>query len=50
MIGDDVKITIISGDKVRLGITAPPEIAVHREEIYERIKDDEAKRCVNGKV
>jgi carbon storage regulator len=40
MIGDDVKITIVDvrGDKVRLGITAPKSIAVHREEIYEAIQ------------
>ena len=40
MIGDDVKITIVDvrGDKVRLGITAPREIPVHRIEIYEAIQ------------
>lgn len=40
MIGDDVKITIVDvrGDKVRLGITAPAEIPVHRKEVYETIK------------
>ena len=40
MIGDNVEITIIDvrGDKVRLGITAPPKIPVHRKEIYELIK------------
>ena len=40
MIGDDVEITIIDirRDKVRLGVTAPPEIPVHRKEIYETIK------------
>jgi len=40
MIGDDVKITIVDvrGDKVRLGITAPKSIAVHREEIYDAIQ------------
>ena len=40
MIGDDVEITIVDvrGDKVRLGITAPPEIPVHRREVYESIK------------
>ena len=36
IIGDDVKITIIEirGDKVRIGITAPQCITVHREEVY----------------
>ena len=40
MIGDDVEVTIVDirGDKVRLGITAPREIAVHRKEVYEAIK------------
>ena len=40
MIGDDVVITIVDirGDKVRLGIKAPQEIPVHREEVYDAIK------------
>lgn len=40
MIGDDVEITVVDirGDKVRLGITAPREIQVHRKEVYEAIK------------
>lgn len=40
MIGDDIAITIVDirGDKVRLGITAPTKIAVHRKEVYEAIK------------
>ncbi len=40
MIGDDVEITIVDirGDKVRLGITAPKTITVHRREIYEAIQ------------
>lgn len=40
MIGDDVEITIVDirGDKVRLGITAPAHVAVHRKEVYEAIK------------
>ena len=40
IIGDDVKITIIDvkGDKVRLGITAPRSISVHRKEVYEAIQ------------
>src|SRR2546426_73976 len=40
MIGDDVEITIVDirGDKVRIGITAPAHIPVHRKEVYEAIK------------
>lgn len=40
MIGDDVEITIVDirGDKVRIGITAPPHIPVHRKEVYEAIQ------------
>jgi len=40
MIGDDVEITVVDirGEKVRLGISAPPHIAVHRKEVYEAIK------------
>ena len=39
-IGDDIEITIVDirGDKVRLGITAPPHIPVHRKEVYEAIQ------------
>lgn len=40
MIGDEVEVTIVDvrGDKVRLGITAPKNIAVHRMEVYEAIQ------------
>ena len=40
MIGDDVQITVVDirGDKVRLGITAPRHIQVHRKEVYDAIK------------
>jgi len=42
-INDDVRIVIVEirGDKVRLGIEAPKEFRVHREEIYQKIKQDE---------
>ena len=44
MIGDEVEITIVDvrGDKVRLGISAPRSIAVHRKEIYELIQKEKA--------
>lgn len=40
LVGDDVEITVLSirGNQVKLGVNAPKEIAVHRQEIYERIK------------
>jgi len=45
MIGDDVVVTIVDirGDKVRLGIAAPQDIPVHRQEVYEAIKRENAR-------
>ncbi|HBF37275.1 MAG TPA: carbon storage regulator [Firmicutes bacterium] len=42
MVGDDVKITIVDvkGDQVKLGITAPRQVAVHREEVYREIQKE----------
>ncbi|HLB56872.1 MAG TPA: carbon storage regulator CsrA [Coxiellaceae bacterium] len=42
IIGDDVKITVlgVKGNQVRLGVDAPKTVSVHREEIYERIKNE----------
>lgn len=44
MIGDEVTITVlgVKGNQVRLGINAPRTVAVHREEIYQRIKREQA--------
>ncbi len=40
MIGDDIKISVlgVKGNQIRLGVSAPREVAVHREEIYQRIQ------------
>jgi carbon storage regulator len=42
MIGNDVSVTVLSikGGQIRLGINAPREIAVHRQEVYERIRQE----------
>ncbi|MFO0783535.1 MAG: carbon storage regulator CsrA [Phycisphaerales bacterium] len=44
MIGDDVEIVVVDirGDKVRLGVNAPPRVAVHRKEVYESIRQENA--------
>ena len=43
MIGDDVTVTVlgVKGNQVRLGVSAPRNVAVHRQEIYERIRQED---------
>jgi len=49
-IGDQVTVTVlgVKGGQVRLGITAPPNVAVHREEVYERIKAETSADILKG--
>lgn len=46
LVGDDVEITVLSvrGSQVKLGVNAPRDIAVHRQEIYQKIKDTESQQ------
>ncbi len=42
MVGDDVTVTVlgVKGNQVRLGVNAPKDVSVHREEIYQRIQKE----------
>lgn len=44
MIGDEVTVTVlgVKGNQIRVGVNAPKDVAVHREEIYERIRKEQA--------
>ena len=51
-IGDEVSVTVlgVKGGQVRLGFTAPPNVAVHREEVYERIKAETSGNISNREL
>lgn len=48
-IHDDISITVIDiqGDKVRLGITAPKDVPVHRKEVYDAIRRGQSVKCLH---
>ncbi len=49
-IGDEVSVTVlgIKGSQVRIGVNAPKSVSVHREEVYDRINDENSKNSDNA--
>ena len=52
IIGDDIKVMIvgIAGKRVRIGISAPDNVIIHREEIYEMIQKQKKKEISEGNI
>jgi carbon storage regulator len=50
MIGDEVTVTVlgVKGNQVRIGVNAPRDVAVHREEIFDRIKNEKQQNKGTG--
>ncbi len=51
MVGDEVTVTVlgVKGNQVRLGVNAPKDVAVHREEIYQRIQSEKSDDNIGNK-